>query len=128
MASAIWTDDGQEAAIDLLDPSTRAGVSAGFFIGWGSGDTAAAVSDSALESENPEPRASASISQPQVDTIRYLGEITATTLRQVNEAGVFDAATAGTLWLRGTHATLNVETGDRVEYTFDLRLRDQNEA
>jgi len=127
MGTAVWADDGQEQAIDLLDPATRSGVSANYYIAWGSSATAEAVTDTSLGTENPESRVSATISQPSANTIRYVGEITATGNRTVNEAGVLDATTAGTLILRGTHATLNIETSDRVEYTFDLTLKDSSE-
>ena len=95
--------------------------------GWGSGSTAAAVSDTALESENPESRVATTESQPAANTWRNVFEITATGNRVVNEAAILDASSSGNLILRGTHATLNIETGDRVEYTFDLLFKDQSE-
>lgn len=123
--TAIWTDGGQGDAIDLIDPATRAGVSSSFQIAWGSGSTAPAVTQTALVSENPETRVSATITQPASNTIRYVGTITATGNRTVQEAAVFLNTT---MWLRGVHALLNIETGDRVEYTFDLLLKDVSEA
>ncbi|UTS51982.1 hypothetical protein [Synechococcus phage BUCT-ZZ01] len=125
--TAIWVNGGQNLAIDLLDPATRAGVTTSYTIAWGSGSTAPAVTDTALVSENPETRVAATVSQPAVDTIRFVGTITATANRTVQEAGVF-TNTGANLFLRGVHALLNIETGDRVEYTFDLRLKDNNEA
>jgi hypothetical protein len=124
---AIWTNKGQNLAIDLLDPATRSGVTTSYTIAWGSGNTALNVADDALVSENPEARVSATVSQPSADIIRFLGTITASANRSVQEAGVFFSA-GSNLMLRGIHALLNIETGDRVEYTFDLRLKDQSEA
>ena len=125
--TAIWTDLGQNLTIDLLDPATRAGVTTSYTIAWGSGSTAPAVGQTGLVSENPEARVAATVSQPALDTIRFLGTITATGNRTVQEAGVFYAA-GNFLKLRGVHALLNIETGDRTEYTFDLRLKDNLEA
>lgn len=125
--TAIWTDLGQNLTIDLLDPATRAGVTTTYTIAWGSSATAPAVTQTALGTENPEARVSATVTQPAVDTIRYVGTITATGNRTVQEAGVFYAA-GSNMKLRGVHALLNIETGDRVEYTFDLRLKDNLEA
>lgn len=125
--TAIFTNLYQNLTVDLLDPATRAGVTTTYTVAWGSGSTAPAVTDTALVSENPETRVSATVSQPAVDTIRFVGTITATANRTVQEAGVF-YATGANCALRGTHALLNIETGDRVEYTFDLRIRDANEA
>lgn len=125
--TAIWTDIGQNLTIDLLDPATRAGVTTSYTIAWGSGSTAPAVTQTGLISENPEARVSATVTQPTPDTIRFVGTITATANRTVQEAGVF-SNTGNNLNLRGTFALLNIETGDRVEFTFDLRLKDNNEA
>lgn len=125
--TATWTDLGQNLTIDLLDPATRAGTTTSYTIAWGSGSTAPAVTQIGLVSENPETRVSATVTQPVADTIRFVGTITATANRTVQEAGVF-TNTGSNLFLRGTHALLNIETGDRVEYTFDLRLRDNAEA
>lgn len=125
--SAIWVNGGQNLTIDLLDPATRAGTTTTYTIAWGSGSATPAVTDTALGSENPETRVSATVSQPVVDTIRFVGTITASANRTVQEAGVF-TNTGANLFLRGTHALLNIETGDRVEYTFDLRLKDNGEA
>ncbi|MBN49976.1 MAG: hypothetical protein CMN85_10575 [Spongiibacteraceae bacterium] len=127
MATAVWVDDGQEQAIDLLNTATRGAVSTTYYGAWGSGATAAAVTDAALVSENAEARVATTESQPAANTWRNVFEITATGNRTVNEAGIFDASSTGTLILRGTHSTLNIETSDRVEYTFDLLLKDQSE-
>lgn len=127
MGTAIWTDLGQNLAIDLLDNATRAGITTTYTIAWGSGSTAPAVTQTGLTTENPETRVNATVSQPAVDTIRFVGTITASANRTVQEAGVFTAS-GSNLFLRGVHALLNIETGDKVEYTFDLRLKDSSES
>lgn len=127
MATAIWVNGGQNLTIDLLDPATRADTVTNYTIAWGASNTAPAVTDIGLGSENPEGRVSATVSQPAPDTIRFIGTITATATRTVQEAGVF-TNTGASLFLRGVHPSLAIETGDRVEYTFDLRLRDALES
>lgn len=125
--TAIFTDYGQGQVIDLLDPATRSGVTTNFQVAWGSDNTTPAVTQTGLISENPESRASATVSQPASDTIRFVATITATGNRTVQEAGVF-SSTGSTMWLRGTHSLLNIEQSDRVEYTFDLRVKDVSES
>jgi hypothetical protein len=125
--TAIWTNYGQSRTIDLIDSGTRPGVTTSFQLAWGSDATAPDVTQQSLSNENPESRVTATISQPNADTIQYQATITATANRSVQEAGVFDGS-GNTMWLRGTHALLNIETGDRVEYTFTLRLKDVSEA
>jgi hypothetical protein len=124
--TAIVTNYAQEQIIDLLDTTTRSGVTTNYQIAWGSDNTTPAVTQTALISENPESRVSATVTQPSTDTIRFVGTITATGTRTVQEAGVF-SNTGSTLWLRGIHPLLNIETGDRVEYTFDLLVKDTSE-
>jgi hypothetical protein len=125
--TAIWTNYGQSQTINLIDAATRAAVTTTFQVAWGSNAASPAVGQVALSAENPETRETAVVTQPSDDTIQYQATIEATANRSVQEAGVFDAA-GNTMWLRGTHALLNIETGDRVEYTFTLRLKDTSEA
>lgn len=125
MATAIFTDAGQGHVTDRLTANT---ASTTYYVAWGSGSTAPAVTQTALVTENAESRATCTTSrvttQSTNDTMRNVGTITATANRTVNEAGIFTASTAGTMVLRGTHATLNIETGDMVQYTFDLQFTD----
>lgn len=123
----VWTDAGQAQAVDVLDPATRGAQVTSHYGAWGSGATAPAVTQTALVTENAEARVLATVSQPLANTIRYLWEVTATGNRVVNEFGVFTATTAGIMLIRGTLSTLNIETGDRVEFTVDLTFKDVSE-
>lgn len=123
----VWTNNGQANAVDVLDPATRGAQVSTYYGGWGSGATAPAVAQSALVSENAEARVAATVSQPAADTLRWLWEVTATGNRTVNEFGVFTASSAGVMLIRGTLSTLNIETGDRVEFTIDLTFKDVSE-
>jgi hypothetical protein len=123
----VWTDVGQQQSADLHDPATRDAVSDNYYGAWGSSATAPAVTQTALGTENAEARAACAISQPAADTVRYVYTITATGNRVVNEFGVFDALTTGNMIIRGTLSTLNIETGDRVEFTIDLTFQDISE-
>jgi hypothetical protein len=123
----VWTNNGQANAVDVLDPATRGAQVTTYYGGWGSGATAPAVTQTALVSENAEARVVTTVSQPAADTLRWLWEVTATGNRVVNEFGVFTAATAGIMLIRGTLSTLNIETGDRVEFTVDLLFKDISE-
>lgn len=123
----VFTDAGQAHVVDVLDAATRGAQATTYYGAWGSASTAPAVSQTALGTENAESRVASTQSQPAANTWRNLFEITATGNRTVNEFGVFNAATTGTMLIRGTHSTLNIETGDRVEYTVDLVLKDTSE-
>lgn len=127
----IIPNSGKAHWVDVFDPATRAAQATTYYGAWGGTSTAPALTDTALGSEHPEARVATTITQQTTsstgDTVRHVFEITATGNRSVQESGVFNASTTGTLVYRGTHALLNIETGDRVEYTFNDRVADSSE-
>lgn len=129
---AKWVDGGQAFAIDQLDKNTAVAAASFTYHGaWGSGSTTPAVGDTALVSENPESRTAipaGSMSQPATDTVRWVYSIVATGSRTVQETGIFNAATVGTMHVRIVHGSLALESGDQVTYTVNLRLKDSSEA
>jgi hypothetical protein len=128
MAQAI-TNVGKAHWVDVFDPATRGAQATTYYGAWGSGSGAPALTDTVL-TELPETRVATTVTQQTTsttgDTIRHVWTVTATANRTVNEAGVFNASTVGTLVYRGTHATLNIETNDQVTYTFSDRVADSN--
>lgn len=127
-----WTDGGQAFAIDQLDKNTAvAAASFSYFGAWGAGSNTPAVTDTTLQTENPEARtaiAAGNMSQPATDTVRWVYVIIATGTRTVQETGIFSASTAGNMHIRIVHGSLALESGDQVTYTVNLRLRDESEA
>lgn len=51
------------------------------------------------------------------DTFQEVGTVTATAARAVDEAGLFDAATVGNLFLSATFAVVNLAIGDSLQLT-----------
>jgi hypothetical protein len=94
------------------------------FIAIGTGATTAArtaaAADTALSTQ-VETRATGTPSQVTTtganDTYQTVGTITATAARAVDEAGVFDAATAGNMFLSATFPVINLATGDSLQLT-----------
>lgn len=113
---------GQEKVVDILttDNTWR-------HIGWGSGTTAFAVTQTTLVAANAEARTAGTISQPAQNTHRVVGTIAATAARVVEEVAVFDAATVGNMIVRATHGQLNLVSGDSVAYTIDIVYKDSSE-
>lgn len=126
-ASQVWTDAGQAWAVDVFDPATRGAQTDMKFVGWGSGTTAAAVTQTALVAANAEARTSGTVSQPAANQYQVVATIQATGARVVEEVAVFDAATAGNMGVRATHGQLNLESGDQVQYTLIISLADSSE-
>lgn len=96
------------------------------YIGWGTGTTDAAAGDTALEAEAAEARVNGTSSQVTTtttnDTYRVTGTMTAIAARAITEAGLFTAATAGTLFIRGTFPVINLEAGDSIQLTIDAQV------
>lgn len=126
--AGIWTNAGQGLIVDLIDSATRSGVSATFYLMTGSGSTAAAVTDTALVSENAETRVACAISQQASgQTCRFTATVTYTGARACEEVGVFSASTGGTLVGRGVFPIVNVQSGDEITWDIDLAFADASE-
>lgn len=99
-------------------------------IGWGTGTTAAAVTDTALVTEaapttsggrtvGTESRVTVSVAN---DTYQVVGLVTAGGSLAITEAGLFDAVTAGNLLIRGVFSAYNVVSSDTITFTFQLKF------
>jgi hypothetical protein len=94
------------------------------FVGIGVGATGAArtaaVGDTAL-STAVESRTSGTESVVTTtltnDTFQVVGTVTATATRAVDEAGLFDASTAGNMFLSATFAVISLASGDSLQLT-----------
>lgn len=123
----VFTDAGQEGAVDLFDPATRGAESSSYYGHWGSGATAPAVSQTALVTAHSEARVACTVSQPSTNTVRYAFTITADGSKDIVEFAVFDANAAGNMWIRGTHGTQAVIVGDQIAYQVNLLTKDSSE-
>jgi hypothetical protein len=99
-------------------------------IGWGTGTNAAAVGDTALQTEaapttsggrtvGTESRTTVSVTN---DNYQVTGTVTAGGGLAITEAGIFDNVTAGNLLIRSVFAAVNVVSGDSIAFTFGLQL------
>lgn len=99
------------------------------FIAMGVGATGAArtavVADTALSTE-VETRATATESTVTTsvtgDTYQTVGTVTATATRAVDEAGTFDASSAGNIGISATFAVVNLANGDSLQLTIKDQL------
>lgn len=54
------------------------------------------------------------------DTYQVVATIAATATRAVDEAGLFDASSAGNMFTSATHAVVNLASGDSLQYTWKI--------
>ena len=91
------------------------------YLDWGTGVSAAAVTDTALETPSAEARTSGTQSQQETntanDTYRIVGTITATDTRAITEAGVFSASTDGSMLGHAVFSAVNLAASDSIAFT-----------
>lgn len=56
------------------------------------------------------------------DTFQEVGTMTASAARSVDEAGLFDAATVGNLFMSATFAVVNLAIGDSLQLTMKTQF------
>lgn len=102
-------------------------------IGQGVGTTAAAATDTALETEKAADgttsttHAISSATTSRVtttvtnDTAQMVGTIAETATMAITESGVFNAANAGTMLARQVFSAINVVSGDSLQFTWKIK-------
>ena len=91
------------------------------WVGWGIGTIAPVPSNAGLGTPSAEARTVGTKTQETTtttnDTYQVVALITALSAQAITEVAVFDALTAGNLFLRGTFSAINVSIDDTVEFT-----------
>lgn len=109
---------------------SQIGGTAPKFVGWGTGTTTAAVTQTALVTEaaptstsrgagGTESRVTVSVTN---DTYQVVQTVTAAGTLAITEAGLFDAATVGNMLIRSDFGAVNVVSGDSIAFTFQLKF------
>lgn len=93
------------------------------YVGMGTGAGTAAITDTTLFTE-VETRATGTSTQQTTtvtnDTYQVVGTVTATASRAVTNAGLFDASTSGNLYMKGDFSTVNLASGDSIQFTMKV--------
>jgi len=94
------------------------------WVHWGTGASAAAATDTVLQTPGGEARTVGTITQVTTtttnDTMQCVGTITCTSAgKAIKEVGLFThlTSTTGYLYLHGTFDVINVNVGDSIEFT-----------
>lgn len=122
------TNLGFAAAADLVGDITT--IAAFTYLANGSDDTTAAATDTALGTENSgggTDRVAGTISAATTsvadDTLQLATTWTITGTKTINEVGVFNASSDGTMIARSiTAATRNVASGDSYQTTYKIQF------
>ena len=118
--ATVLTNAGKAITTNRLKGSGTEPV----YVAMGTGAGTAAITDTTLFTE-VETRTSGTSTQVTTtttnDSYQVVGTITATATRAVTNAGLFDAATSGNLFVKGDHATINLSSGDSIQYTIKVQ-------
>jgi stage V sporulation protein SpoVS len=96
------------------------------YLGWGTGTTAYAATQTALVTPAAESRATCTITQQTTDhtndTFQAVGTMTcASAAKAITEAAVFDASTVGNMYVRAAFDAMNVDVNDQIQFTFKVK-------
>ena len=94
------------------------------YVDWGTGTNAPAAADTTLQTPGGEARTNGTKSKQTTnfanDTFQVIGTLTATGVKTITEAGLFDAATVGNMVVRGTFTGIPLGIGDTVQFTIQI--------
>ncbi len=129
MPTTLFVDNGTELITDqTLGIVGTAVTASGFYIGWGTGGSTtggtATNTDVDLREPATEDRVSAtSESESAADTAQWVGTIQTTTVKTIEESGLFIDATgtATDMLIRANHGGVVMATDDQIEYTYTLQ-------
>jgi len=119
--ATVYTSAGEAKVVDLIDGTSSTHLDAtNAKIGWGTGAGTAAKGDTTLFTEASEARVVPTVSQPLADKNQWVGTITADAGKTITNAGLFDAAAAGNLIVKGDFTGIVLALGDKIEFTISL--------
>ena len=95
------------------------------YVAWGTGAGTTAATDTTLFTETGS-RVSGTTTQVTTtttnDTYQVVGTQTAGTTVALTNAGLFDASTSGNLFVKGDFSTINLTSGDSIQFTFKTQF------
>jgi hypothetical protein len=95
------------------------------YVAWGTGSGTTAITDTTLFTETGS-RVSGTTTQVTTtttnDTYQVVGTQTAGTTLAITNAGLFDASSSGNLFVKGDFSTINLTSGDSIQFTFKTQF------
>lgn len=85
----------------------------------GTGTTAAAIGDTALQTGTGNARVAGTQSNPSANIYRSVATLSYTATAAITEWGIFTASTVGTLFDHFVFSAINVLNGDSIAFTFN---------
>lgn len=95
------------------------------YVAYGTGAGTTAATDTTLFSETGSRVSGTSTQQTTSvtnDTYQVVGTQTAGGTLAITNAGLFDASTSGNLFVKGDFSTINLSSGDSIQFTFKTQF------
>ena len=123
--ATVFTNVGKEITTGRIKGvGSGAGSAEPKYVAWGDGSGTSAVTDISLFAEQGS-RTSGTSSQVTTsttnDTYQVVGTITAGGPIGVTNAGLFDAASGGNLYMKGDFTTVNLTVGESIQFTMKVQ-------
>lgn len=111
------TEDFRDFIVDQLQAETSAFGDFKYHAN-GTGTTAEASADSALETEVETRGVGSQLEGATANIYKSVGTVSITGTRAITEHGLLNASSAGVLMDRSVFSAINVTSGDSIEYTY----------
>ena len=95
------------------------------YVAYGTGAGTTAAADTTLFTETGTRQTGTSTQQTTSttnDTYQVVGTQTAGGTLAITKAGLFDASTSGNLFVKGDFSTINLSSGDSIQFTFKTQF------
>jgi hypothetical protein len=95
------------------------------YVAYGTGAGTTAAADTTLFTETGTRQTGTSTQQTTSttnDTYQVVGTQTAGGTLAITNAGLFDASTSGNLFVKGDFSTINLNSGDSIQFTFKTQF------
>jgi hypothetical protein len=115
-----------DGGLDIITNRMSGAGTAPNHVAWGTGAGTAAVTDTTLFTEAAESRTAGTETQQTTtvtnDTYQVVGTITSLSNQTITNAGLFDAAAAGNLYLKGDFSGVPLLTGESIQFTIKTQF------
>lgn len=118
--ATVFTDAGKAITTNRIKGAGTEPLN----VAWGTGAGIAAAADTTLFVESTEARVAGASTQQTTtvasDTYQVVGTLTAAAAKTITNAGLFDAATAGNLFMKGDFTGLALNANDAIQFTMKV--------
>jgi len=122
MATNVFANAGKAIVTNRL----RGSGTEPLYVAWGTGAGTSAQTDTTLFTESSEARVAGASSQVTVgttnDTYQVVGTMVAGGARTITNAGLFDASTAGNMFMKGDFTGVVLATGESIQFTNQVQF------